>query len=53
MIIKEGNKRVVKGRDKLAEKIFNKIPYRYCFITGSFLYYSIPGIGFRVSSMLH
>lgn len=38
MIIKEGNKRVIKGRDKLAEKIFNKIPYRYCFITGSFLY---------------
>ncbi len=38
MIIKYGNKSTIKGREELAERIFNKIPYRYCFITGSFLY---------------
>lgn len=38
MIIKYGEKPIIKEREKQAEKIFEKLPYRYCFITGSFLY---------------
>ncbi len=32
------NRRILKGRKKEAERIFNKLPYRYCFISGSFLF---------------
>jgi len=32
------NRRILKERAKEAEKIFNELPYRYCFITGSFLF---------------
>ena len=38
MIIKYGNKKIIKEREKQAEKLLEKLPYRYCFITGSFLY---------------
>ena len=38
MIIKYGIKEVAEEREKKAEKILNSLPYRYCFIAGSFLF---------------
>jgi len=38
MIIKYEDNEIIRKREKLAEEIFNRLPYRYCFITGSFLY---------------
>ena len=38
MIIKYGIKEVAEEREKKAEKILNSLPYRYCFIVGSFLF---------------
>ena len=38
MIICYGNKKILEERKKEAEKIFKNLPYRYCFITGSFLF---------------
>jgi len=32
------NEKIISERVKLAEKLLNKIPAKYCFITGSFLY---------------
>ena len=37
MIIKYGNRKILAERERIAEDIFSKLPYRYCFITGSFL----------------
>jgi len=38
MIIKYEDNKIIRKREKIAERIFNQLPYRYCFITGSFIY---------------
>jgi len=32
------NRKILKGRKEKAEEIFDELPYRYCFISGSFLF---------------
>ncbi len=38
MIIVKGSRKILEKRKKQAEEIFKDLPYRYCFITGSFLF---------------
>jgi hypothetical protein len=38
MLIKYVDNEFIRKREKQAEEIFAQLPYRYCFITGSFIY---------------